>query len=168
MSTAVRFLYAVAVAIFFVLAVVFGILTFYPSPDSPQFVESKPITGGVYQPPTPAEQAEFDREYNAYEDDRGAHHRNVLLIATVLAALAIIGGVAAAQALDVLRVGLMLGGLFTVLWALAYAGGEAETGVLFVAALLVLFALVALSQERIRTWLARTFHLGEGDDLLGR
>jgi hypothetical protein len=167
-SSAVRFLYALAVAIFFLLAVVFGVLTFYPSPESPRYPESKPVAGGVYQPPTPAQQGEFDREYEAYEDDRDAHHRNVLLIATVLAALAIIGGVAAARALDVLRVGLMLGGLFTVIWALAYAGGAADTGVLFIAALLVLFALVALSQERVRTWLARTFRLGEGDDLLGR
>jgi hypothetical protein len=168
MQSAVRFLYAIAVATFLVLAIAFGILTFYPSPEPPQYPEAIASPVSKPAPPSADEQQAYQRQYAAYEDDRAAHHRNVLLIATLLAAVAIVAGIAAAGALDVLRVGLMLGGLFTVVWALIYAGGEASTGVLFVAALLVLGILVALSQTRARAWLGRTFRLGEGDDLLGR
>jgi hypothetical protein len=168
MPAVIRFLYALTVAVFFVLAVSFGILTFYPSPEPPQYPEAVASPTSKPSPPTAEEQQTYQTQYQAYEHDREQHHRNVLLIATVLAALAIVGGIAAAGALDVLRVGFMLGGLFTVLWALIYAGGEAGTGVLFIAALLVLGILVALSQSRARVWLGRTFRLGEGDDLLGR
>jgi hypothetical protein len=174
MQSAVRFLYAIAVATFLVLAIAFGILTFYPSPEAPQYPAALVVPASKSGAPVPAEatptaaQQAYEQQYQAYQSDRADHHRNVLLIATLLAAVAIVAGIAAAGALDVLRVGLMLGGLFTVLWALVYAGGEASTGVLFVAALLVLGILVALSQARARAWLGRTLRLGEGDDLLGR
>ena len=167
MQSTVRFLYALAVAIFLVLTVAFGTLTFYPGPDAPRYPEPSFPTAAVEKPDAEAK-LDYQAQYEAYDAKRADHRRNVLLIATVLAALAIVAGIAAGRALDVLRVGLMLGGLFTVMWALIYAGGEAETGVLFITALLVLLVLVALSQARARAWLGRTFRLGDEDDLLGR
>ena len=158
MQAAIRFLYALAVAIFLVLVIAFGILTFYPSPEAPRYPDAIATPASkldVPSGPSTEVQQQYQRDYETYQGKRADHHRNVLLIATLLAAVAIVGGIVAAGALDVLRVGLMLGGLFTVLWALIYAGGEAGTGVLFVAALVVLGILVTLSQSRARNWLGR-------------
>jgi len=176
---AVRLLYAVAVALFLVLTVAFGTLTFYPSQDAPSYpIEpaiARPVGPGSPATVTPDEaarqqeaQREYDRLYREYEDDRAIHSRNVLLVATAVAAAVIIAGVAATAALDVLRVGVMLGGLLTVLWALIYGAADADTGTLFVAALVVLVLLGAVSQPRVRDWIARALRLGPGEDLLGR
>jgi len=171
MRTAVRLLYATAIALFLALAVGFGTLTFYPGPQRPEYpVEAEKFAPApVTATPSPA-QAEAMRRYEAdrkrFEADEQVHHRNVLLVVTGIAALALLAGVAAAAALDVLRAGFMLGALFSVLWALFYGADAAGRGTIFVAALLVLVLLSALSVEGVRRWLGKTLRLGAGDDLL--
>lgn len=170
MRTAVRLLYATAIALFLALAVGFGTLTFYPGPERPEYpLEAERFAPGVAPTPSPA-QAEAMRQYEVdrkqFEADEEVHHRNVLLVVTGIAALALLVGVAAAAALDVLRAGFMLGALFSVLWALIYGADAAGRGTIFVAALLVLILLSALSVEGVRRWLGKTLRLGSGDDLL--
>ncbi len=60
----------------------------------------------------------------------------------------------------------MLGALFSVIWALIYGANAAGRGAIFVAALVVLVLLAAVSTERVRGWLGRALRLGSGDDLL--
>lgn len=85
---------------------------------------------------------------------------------TVISTVALLVGIAATAALDVLRAGVMLGALFSVLWALIYGSNAAGRGAIFVAALVVLAVLTAVSTDRVRGWLTRTLRLGEGDDFL--
>lgn len=171
MRSFVRFLYAVAIALFLALTVGFGTLTFYPGPDRPEYpatVEMK-FAPAPNATPTP-EYVEAMRRYEAadqqFQADEEVHHRNVLLAVTGIAALALLAGIAATAALDVLRAGVMLGALFSVLWGLTYGAGAAGRGVIFVAALLVLLLLGAASLEQVRGWLGRTLRLGSGEDLL--
>ncbi len=168
MQTAVRFLYATAIALFLALTIGFGTLTFYPGPDRPEY----PLSAEIRKPdgtPTPQETAamrQYEEDSRRFQDQERVHHRNVLLVVTGLAALALLVGVIASSALDVLRVGFMLGALFSVFWALTYGASAAGQGAIFVAALLVLVLLAALSVDRVRAWLARSLRLGAGDDLL--
>lgn len=89
---------------------------------------------------------------------------------TVAGALLIVAGLTAAAVLDVLRIGLMFGGLLTVLWGLAYgAAGSAGSGTMFVAALAVLAVLAvlaALSHPALRQRFRGALRLGGPDDLL--
>lgn len=171
MRTAVRFLYAVAIALFLALTVGFGTLTFYPGPDRPEYpVEAEmrvaPAPGATPDPKQAEAQQKYAEENKRFEADEKVHRRNVLLVVTAVAAVALLAGIAAAAALDVLRAGVMLGALFSVLWALIYGANAAGQGAIFVAALVVLILLAAVSTERVRGWLGRTLRLGAGDDLL--
>ena len=188
MATAIRVLYAIAVGVFVMLVVVFGTLTFFPDPDEPEYPRidpprivpaatavATPATGEKIEPTPTAEELEFQQamaDYNeAYEqwsDDRDAHRRRVLAGITLGGATFIVAGIAVARALDVLRVGLMLGGVLSVLWGLAYSADAAGSGAAFIAALAVLAALLALGHGPTRHRLRRLLRLGEGDDLLAR
>lgn len=109
---------------------------------------------------------QFDEDNKQFQKDEKVHHRNVLLVVTGLAAAALVVGVVAAGALDVLRAGAMLGALFSVIWALMYDANAAGKGAIFVAALVVFVLLSAVSTDRVRAWLSRTLRLGSGEDLL--
>ncbi len=171
MRTAVRFLYATAIALFLALAIGFGTLTFYPGPERPEYpVEAEmryaPVPGATPDPKQTEALKQFDAENKQFQADEKVHHRNVLLVVTGIAAAALLVGVAAAAALDVLRAGVMLGALFSVVWALIYGANAAGRGAIFVAALVVLVLLGAVSTERVRAWVGRTLRLGAGEDLL--
>ena len=171
MRPAVRFLYAVAIALFLALAIGFGTLTFYPGPARPEYpTEAKfaraPEPAATPDPQQIEAQRKYDEDYRAFQEDEEVHHRNVLLVVTGIAAVALLAGIAATAALDVLRAGVMLGALFSVLWSLIYGVNAAGKGAIFVAALVVLVLLGAVSTERVRGWLGRTLRLGAGDDLL--
>lgn len=171
MRTAIRFLYATAIALFLSLAIGFGTLTFYPGPERPEYpiaIERKapPAPNATPDPQETETLRKFDEDNKQFAKDEKVHHRNVLLLVTALSALALIVGVVAAGALDVLRAGVMLGALFSVIWALMYGANSAGKGAVFVAALVVLVLLAALSTDRVRAWLGRTLRLGAGEDLL--
>jgi hypothetical protein len=169
MQTAVRFLYATAIALFLALTIGFGTLTFYPGPDRPDYpmaAEPRMKPDGTPTPQETEAMRQYEEDSRRFQDEERVHHRNVLLVVTGLAALALLVGVVASSALDVLRVGFMLGALFSVFWALTYGASAAGQGAIFVAALLVLVLLAALSVDKVRAWLARSLRLGSGDDLL--
>ena len=171
MRTAIRFLYATAIALFLSLAIGFGTLTFYPGPERPDYpiaIERKapPAPNAMPDPQEPEALRKFDEDNRQFEQDQKVHHRNVLLLVTGLSAAALVVGVVASGALDVLRAGVMLGALFSVLWALMYGANSAGKGAIFVAALVVLVLLAALSTDRVRAWLGQTLRLGSGEDLL--
>lgn len=171
MRTAIRFLYATAIALFLSLAIGFGTLTFYPGPDRPEYPlaaepRMAPAPNATPDPKQVEAMRQFDEDNKQFQKDEKVHHRNVLLAVTGLAAAALVVGVVAAGALDVLRAGVMLGALFSVIWALMYGANAAGKGAIFVAALVVLVLLSAVSTDRVRGWLSRTLRLGSGEDLL--
>ncbi|RLT35822.1 MAG: hypothetical protein DWI59_01870 [Chloroflexi bacterium] len=175
MRTTIRLLYALAIAIFFVITVGFGTFTFYPGPERPtypeqlQFPKAQPVAAA----PTPDAQAEaaqqkFYEDQQAFESAERVHGGGVMLVAAATALIAIAVGLAASSLLDVLRAGVMLGGLLTAIWGVIYASSvnAASRPMIFVSTLTVLILLSVLSTERARHWLGRTMRLGVGDDLL--
>ena len=186
MPTAIRIIYALAVGVFVVLTVAFGTLTFAPGPERPEFPEKlrfaeprpvplpeeRPLTPAQAPPPAEEDAAataareQYEDDSEQYREDRRTHRRRVLAAAAVLGGALVVAGIAVAGAIDVMRVGLMLGGLFTVLWAFAYAGGDAGSGTMFVAALAVLIVLGGLSHPALRGRLRGALRLGGADDLL--
>ncbi len=178
MPTAIRVIYALAIGVFVALTVGFGGVTFFPGPESPDFdTGPRPVATvddkGVRTLPTEAEleaQRERDEEYRvAYDewrDERDAHHRRMLAGVVVAGGLLILAGVAATALVDVLRIGFMLGGLFTVLWGLAAFSDGVGSGARFVAALLTLAVLASLAQPGIRKRVRNALRISDSDDLL--
>ena len=170
MATATRILYALGIGIFVVLTVGFGTVAFFPDPDrtedrfpAPIPAPARPIApdGSLEAAPLPREASveASDRDaWEAFEDARGAHRRRVLIGATLTGGILLLGALTAATAPAVLRIGVIIGlrlgviigGLFTLLWAFIYTGEHAGNTALFVAALVVLLLLAALTSTGIR------------------
>lgn len=178
MPTAIRVIYALAIGVFVALTVGFGAVTFFPGPESPTIDRSpRPVpvrdSEGMPIPLTEAEQQaqqELDEqyriEYDEWRDDRDVHHRRMLAGVVVAGGLLIVAGVAATGLVDVLRIGFMLGGLFTVLWGLAAFSDGVGSGARFIAALVTLAVLASLAQPGVRKRVRGALRISDSDDLL--
>jgi hypothetical protein len=170
MVVLLKLIYAAAMTALLILFVAFGIRTFYSPPEEPEFPKFNP---GIVRPPIPVgpgpdvtpppptpEQLEFERaqqryqeEYEVYTQKRADYRTRVFLIAAVLGIAAVAGGVALPSHLDAIRLGLVAGGLGTVLYGVAQAGGdlsEAGSTVVFVVVAIGLVLVVASGYR----WLA--------------
>ena len=183
MQAFARVIYALSIGLLVAMTAGFGLVTFYPEPDPPEYPVSQripPVTAapavpvlGATPSPEEIERLKVDREAQiayeeAWEQHRAEirdHHRTALAIATLLGLSALIAGAIAAGTPDVLRAGIMLGGLFTIVWGLIYAAGEAGSGTMFVAALLALIALGSIVLSPVRN---RLPFASSADELLGR
>lgn len=183
MATAIRVIYSLAIGIFVVMTVAFGVVSFYEQPDRPDFPRVTAVARPVgpeasmtaeekqqlveFEAAQEAARVEYDAAYEIYEDEMATYSRNALALVTAIGLVFIVGGMTAARALDTLRIGLMIGGLVSLLWGLTYAASNAGSVTMFIAALLALLVLGAFSHPGLRTRLGRTLRLGETDELLG-
>jgi len=107
LATIIKVFYGLAVAALLILFVVFGIRTFYEAPEEPRV---------TYY----SEQS----AWREYENDRADYHRNVFLIAGLLGLASVVGGVVVPQRLDAMRLGLLMGGLGVIAYAVAQASED--------------------------------------------
>jgi lipopolysaccharide export LptBFGC system permease protein LptF len=173
MTTLIKLAYAGAITVLLILVVAFGTRVVYEPPAQPRFedfVGRSPVRvgpDGAIVPLTPEEQARQEEEQRRYreawerhEDERAEYRRNVFLIAAVFGLVALAAGISLDPRLDAMRLGLILGGVGTLLYGIAQAGGElgrVGPAVLFVVALVGL-ALVLAAGYR---WLTRLEHDGD-------
>ena len=141
MVVLLKLLYSAAITALFVLLAAFGIRTFWGPPQMPEFPQP---ADGVFRPVAPAppgvgqdeltpeqlafqeEQERYQQEYDAYLDDLQQYHAIVFAVATVIGVVAVAGGVALAARLDALRLGLVGGGLGTLIYAVVQAEGDID------------------------------------------
>ena len=143
MIVLLKLLYAAAIAALFVLFVAFGVRTFYPPPVEPEFprpppeffrpvppsVEGQPQVSPTLTPDQQRfqeEQRRFQDEYEVYQDELADYHAVVFAIAALLAVTAVAGGVALPARLDALRLGLVGGGLGTLIYGVIQAEGDLD------------------------------------------
>jgi hypothetical protein len=162
-----KLIYAGAIAALLVLSVAFGIRTFASPPEAPEFPKTpvgfRPVGPGPDPQTSPAptaEQREFEEaqrrfqdDFERYEHERADYHSQVFIAASILAIVAVAGGLWLPGALDAIRLGLVAGGVGTLIYGVIQASGdldEAGATVVFVVVLVGL-ALVLVSGYR---WLA--------------
>ncbi len=158
----IRLFYAGAVIALLILLVAFGVRTFYAAPEAPRFPESpdagfapvRPVLPGELAPTPTAGQLAYQEKqrayslaYAAYEEERADYHRDVFLIAAVAGLVSVVGGLALHPRLAAIRLGLVAGGLGTLLYGIAQAGEDLDeigSATIFVVALIgLVVALVA-------------------------
>jgi len=167
-----RLTYSCAVAIFFILVVIYGSRTFYSEPTNPG--GSLPGNGGLYcnendyQNGTILDRSrddqlsQSDRAFvqaqRSYEDDRRAYSRNVFIIAGLLGVLTLAAGVYLYRRIEALPLGLVLGGIGAVIYGWVESSrdpGETNATSAFLVATLGFVVLAAggywfLNMERKR------------------
>jgi hypothetical protein len=171
LQTAARLIYVLAIGVLVAMTVGFGVVTFIPEPDPPEYpffpIPARPADGTSVTPTEEeqiAAQEAYDKAYREYEQEREEQRRIALGVTIPIALAFILAGLLATHALDVLRVGLMLGGLFSLIWGLIYAASEAGNGAMFVAALIALIVLGGVSVGPVRARVQSALRLGAAGD----
>jgi len=139
----IKLFYAAAIAALLVLLVAFGVRAVYSPPQPPEYpltsgwtsfplepfaadARPVPVLPPLEQQQTIEEQERFQKEFERYEKRRADYHRNVFLAAALLAVLALATGLALPPYLDAIRLGLVGGGLFTMLYGVTQAAGDLD------------------------------------------
>jgi len=111
-----RVVYVVAIAALLILLVIVGVEAFYPAPTYPEYPEPQP----PYDSP---EYEEWEQEWmeivEEYQQEAAVHHRNIFFIVLPLGAVFAVGGTFIRRRLDIFGAGLILGGIGTMIFAIA-------------------------------------------------
>lgn len=156
-----RVIYVLTIAAFLIMLVAFGISAFYQPPDRPEYTTPL-LRTAIAMPiePTPSPgtpeheewqrqqeeweewQEEYSIRWNAYEEAMKDYHRNVFFISYPCGLLFIALGLFLRPRLDVIRPGLLLGGMGTIIYAIAQSDLASEFRFAGVAVGLVVLIIV--------------------------
>ncbi|SRR5581483_2716645 len=115
----IRYMYVFFVGIFLAIFVGLGISVFYQEPTPPQALAVMSSIGK--DGPTATQQKEidtFNARQQAYDTAMTNYNRNVALIILIAAVLILAIALIFAQKLDVIANGILLGGIFTLLYGI--------------------------------------------------
>lgn len=127
-----------------------GIQTFYPGPEMPE-----PTVGKEYVPEsgTPTEEqreemAENDRQWRQWQEDQQSYSRDVAVVALVASVVLLGLSLVLEKRNRVLTNGIMLGGLFTLIYAIGRSFASSETTMTFIAVGVGLAVVLFLGHRR--------------------
>ena len=113
-----RVVYVIAIAVFLILLVVFGVQAFYPGPQSPNCYESL----GPYPAYNSTEYDAWNQEcqqlWEEYRQESAAHDRNIFFVVLPLGAALAVAGTFIQRRLDIFGAGLILGGMGTMIFSI--------------------------------------------------
>ena len=133
--TAIKIVYGLVVGILLAILVGFGIATFYQSPD---FVGST---------------------------EQDAHIRNVFIIAYACGFIFLVLGLVLKPKFNVMRIGLLVGGSGTMIYAFARGAEVMDNSVIFGAIAAVLIVLIFLGYKKLITREEPTDSTTKGEDI---
>ena len=118
-----RYLYSIFLAVLIVTFVGVGIAAFYKAPKYPEYpIETKPVTmtptGQVSESAEMVEKrADFERESREFQKINETYSKNVSTIAIAASILILVLSITLLSRIMYLSDGLMLGGVFTLIYA---------------------------------------------------
>jgi len=146
----IKLIYTFFLGLLLALFVGFGINTFYPAPEEPEYPAILETYG---EKPTDAQikaQAEFDKQQSDFSEKRmNPYNRNVsvivLAVAVVLLAISLL---LERYRVDVISSGVMLGGLFTLFYGLMRGFASQDSKYSFIAVTVGLIVVIFLGYHR--------------------
>lgn len=159
-SAVLKFVYVLAVAAFIPMAAGFGIAAFYKGPQPPQpsgLERPGPVKPPPDSQPSPADEAarqkqqdEYNKLWEAYNQARIAHSRNVFIIAGAVGVAVMVAGLLLSSAVDSIRSGLVLGGTITAVYGAGQYFPSAPDTTRFIIVTVGLVILLAVGYQRLR------------------
>lgn len=148
-----KFVYAFFLGLILALFVGMGIGTFYSEPKMPEYPHS--ITTAEVMPPDgkmPAEdiqaQREYEEAYKKYDKESQIYHRNVSIISLVAAVAFVILSFLFERKNSVIMNGVMMGGVFTLLYSIGRGIASTDTKYTFIAVSVSLVVVLFLGYRR--------------------
>jgi len=138
-------LYTVFLGVLIALFVGVGISTFYTGPEEVTYpTESAEIAPSGQTQKERDIQARYDRDYEAYNNEYEDYSRNVSIVALITAVLLIVIGIVFEVRLASLASGILLGGIFTLLYSIGRGFAAEDSRYVFMvltASLVIVFYL---------------------------
>lgn len=141
--TIIKVIYVLTITAFLIMLVAFGISAFYQPPEHPEYIDCT-LASIILRQPAPSygtpeyeewqeQQEEWEecQEENsklreAYYASMEGYHRNVFFIAYPCGLLFIVLGLVLRPKLETIRPGLLLGGMGTIIYAIAQSDLSSE------------------------------------------
>lgn len=137
-----------------------GINTFYAPPKAPEF----PVELNSYGKDLTSQQAEKQREFDsqnlAYQNELKPYNRNVSIMAMSAAVILLAISILFENRIKVIADGIMLGGLFTLLYSIGRGFASEDSKYMFVMVSVGLLLVLFLGYHRF----VRPRHLQSGPD----
>jgi hypothetical protein len=140
-----KLVYTFFVGLLLAIFVGVGVNTFYEPPKAPDYSNF-----GQYRDegPTDEQIAEQDRAWKEYEESSQPYSRNVSII-TLVAAVALLAiSLAFEKRLKFIADGIMLGGLFTLIYSIGHGFASQDSKYIFLAVTVGLVAVLYLGYHR--------------------
>ncbi len=134
------------------LFVGFGVDTFYAGPTMPEYPSSL-NTYGKDQPSAEqlAKQKEYDQKFERYNKDQKPYNRNVSIIVLVASVLLMAASIAYERRIQVIANGVMMGGLFSLLYSIGRGLASEDSKYVFVVLCVGLAIVLYLGYRRFVT-----------------
>ncbi|MDX1765770.1 MAG: hypothetical protein R3313_02335 [Candidatus Saccharimonadales bacterium] len=128
-----KLIYSFVLGLMLVIFVGFGISTFYETPQEPEFPKELEF---IRDEPT-EEQIALERQFEAqqdefYEQEMRPYNRNVSIITFTAAVIFLVVSLVYEKKIQVIADGVMLGGLFTLLYGLGRGFASEDNRYIFV------------------------------------
>lgn len=148
----IQFIYKLFIGVLLATTIGMGIATFYPAPVMPEhpaekYPYSQPTKEHSTAAPAPEQirkQEEYDRKYRDYTQRQEHYSRNVALIAMGLSLAVLIVSLTVLTKADLIADGLILGGIFTLLYGIIGSFGSGEQKLIFLITLVSLLVVLVL------------------------
>ena len=145
-SEQVKVLYSIFLGLLLATAIGLGVAAFYPSPDPPVYREAFDMPEGKMN----AEEERRARdEQERYSASTETYNRNVSVIAVPFAIMLFGASMALLRRIPVIANGLMLGGLFTLIYAIIRSFGSGDQKFMFVIVLIGIAFTLAVGYLRL-------------------
>lgn len=144
-----RIVYTFFVGLLLAIFVGVGISTFYPSPKMPEYPPA--VISEANKPPSDEQvnkQQEYDKKYADYNAKYKPYNRNVSIITLVAAVVMLAASIIFEKRIKLLSDGVMLGGLFTLVYSLGRGFASEDSKYLFVAVTISLGIVLYLGYHR--------------------
>lgn len=149
MNAFIRLLYAVVIAGAFVAFVGLGIYSFYQPPKNPDYPSYTDSSQAQYD----QQQTTYNKQLDAYNKKDKHYYHNVTLVALPVAVVITVGGVILLKSrrFEVIGEGIALGGVATSIYAIIVSSLADANKLRFVAAAILLIAIVVIAHLRFST-----------------
>ena len=155
MNPFIRLIYALLIAAATVAFIGVGIYTFYPEPQAPTYPQQiVPLEKGIAQPVNPIDNGgvnEYQQAYDHYQGELKTYYRTVSIIGSVLAVIAVVGGLYLRRRADIIGEGLALGGVATTIYAIVTASMADSRVMRFIGVTLFLATAILVVYTEFRT-----------------
>ena len=141
-----KFVYSFFLGLLLAVFVGVGVATFYPTPKAPEYpaVLQTSKSPDAYSDQQRKVDEQFQKDQKSYSDRLSSYNRNVALIVLSAAVILVVLGLTLHAWVDVLADGLLLGGVFSLLYSIgrSFAGGNPRYSFVIVSAGLVITGVV--------------------------